>query len=129
MENLGENKKKFVFVAQGTLPPRKMKKVMRQIIAVAGMTTARRARVDRYPYGGSWWRHLLYLIGFPVKLGGGIGFTVYQPLQESYEVADVYYDLSETEVLLSTCKPDRMNVAAVLQIMESEIGPSKEVIP
>lgn len=76
------------------------------------MSPARTYRVDTYPYQG----------------GGGQGFTLFQPLKESYAIADVYYDLTETEILISTCKPERMNIEAVIMIMTTEIGPIKEVI-
>lgn len=105
---LGEHKKKFVFVAYGSPGPSEMVSIVHAIIKAAGMTLARGFRVDMYPYHEK----------------GGEGYTFFQPLCESYCVADVYYDLNETEVLISTCKPERMDTAKILEIMEIMIGPA-----
>ena len=111
MTTLGTHKKKYCFAARGILGPDDLISIIYQIIKVCGMTPARGCRVDTYPYLEK----------------GGIGFTVYQPLMESYLVADVYTDLNETEILISTCKPKRMRPQSVLQIMNDQIGPSQEV--
>lgn len=111
MPTLGTHKKKYVFVSRGTLGPDDMIAIALQIVKACGMTPAREPRVDTYPYQG----------------GGGHGYTLYQPLMESYLIADVYSDLNETEVLISTCKPKRMRPQAVMQIMNDQIGPSREV--
>jgi len=111
MPTLGTHKKKYCFVAQGILGPDDLIPIALQMVKACGMTPAREPRVDTYPYLG----------------GGGHGFTLYQPLTESYLIADVYSDLNETEVLISTCKPRRMRPKIVLMIMEQYIGPSQEV--
>ena len=108
---LGTHKKKYCFASRGILGPDDLIAIIHQVIKACGMTPAREPRVDTYPYLG----------------GGGRGFTLYQPLMESYLIADVYYDLNETEVLISTCKPKRMRPQQVISILETHIGPTKEV--
>lgn len=120
-------KQKFVWVSQGTLPPCAMLRVALMVIQAAGMTPARRARVDRYPYGGSWWRHLLYLLGFQQRAGGGRGYTMFQPLMESYLMVDVYTDNNETEILLSTCKPERTDLNRIKQLLVKNLGPTERI--
>lgn len=107
MTALGTTKKKFVYLCEGNPGPKVMFALAHQIIAFAGMTPARKGRIDKYPYQG----------------GGGKGYTLYQPLMESYLVADVYSDLNQTEITLSTCKPERINQAAMEIFMQRLIGP------
>ena len=85
--------------------------IAKDLIQLAGMTIARQGRVDKYPYEGK----------------GGEGYTLYQPLCESYLVVDVYTDLEETEILLSTCRPDRINLDALRNYLECRVGQVKEI--
>lgn len=105
---LGENKSKFLFVSQGWVAPMEMRRLALQLIKLIGMTPARNHLVDDYPFQG----------------GGGDGYTLFQPLMESYLVVDVYYDQNETEILISTCIPERLNLAVVLDFLGEEIGPT-----
>jgi hypothetical protein len=70
------------------------------------MSPARRGRIDIYPYRG----------------GGGIGFTGFFPLKESYLIIDVYSDISEVEILLSTCKPERLDLPKLRNFLLCQIG-------
>ncbi len=106
---LGDNKVKFLFTCQGYLVPVEMRRIALDLIQRIGMTPARSHPVDDYP--------------LPNGLGGE-GFTLFQPLTESYLVIDVYYDRNESELLISTCMPDRLKVAAVIAFLEKEIGPA-----
>jgi hypothetical protein len=103
---LGDNKAKFLFTCRGWIPPAEMRIVALRLIRIIGMTPARSHLVDSYPYQG----------------GGGDGYTLFQPLMESYLVVDVYYDLNETELLISTCMPDRLEVDVVKSFLDEEIG-------
>jgi hypothetical protein len=105
---LGDNKTKFLFRCQGWVAPDMAHSLLRKLIETIGMTPARKHPVDHYPFNG----------------GGGEGFTAYFPLMESYAVMDVYYDTNETEILISTCCPDRLKVAAVIAFLGKEIGPA-----
>ncbi len=93
---LGSEKVKFLFVCRGAPSPKEMYHIATAVITCAGMTAARKGRIERYPYRGK----------------GGKGYTLWRPLMESYLVADVYTDLNETEILISTCKPERIDEAA-----------------
>lgn len=110
MTTLGTQKAKIVFVCQGWVNPEEMQSIVLQVIQAAGMTPARGPRVDIYPYLGR----------------GGYGYTLYQPLMESYLIADIYSLVNETEVLISTCKPDRMDKVTITKILAREIGPVRE---
>lgn len=105
---IGDNKVKFLFASQGWVPPAEMRKLALRLIKLIGMTPARNHLVDDYPYQG----------------GGGNGYTLFQPLMESYLVVDVYYDQNETEILISTCMPDRFDVGMVTSFLEQELGPT-----
>lgn len=108
---LGDRKEKFLFVCKGWLPPAEMRRVVLNLINFIGMTPARTHQVDDYPMPDG---------------SGGDGFTLFQPLTESYTVTDVYYDeANETEILISTCKPERLQVPAVLSFLRKEIGPAR----
>ncbi len=109
---LGQVKAKFVWVSKGILPAQMMMVVAERIIKAAGMTLARDGRVDWYPYKG----------------GGGKGYTLYQPLMESYLIADVYTDLGETEILLSTCKPERIDLDQIHGILENNVGQTERIL-
>ena len=104
----GDNKAKFLFLCQGWVPPADMRHVALNLVKFIGMTPARNHPLDDYPYLGQ----------------GGNGYTLFQPLMESYLVVDVYYDLNQTELLISTCMPDRLEVAAVISFLGKEIGPA-----
>lgn len=78
------------------------------IIANIGMTPARTGRIDEYPY----------------RKGGGCGYTAFFPLMESYLIMDAYSDLNETEVLISTCVPDRLHPDDVTYLLSKLIGPT-----
>lgn len=106
---LGQTKRKYLFLCQGTLPEKAMRRVAWFLVQTAGMTIARRARVDRYPYRGR----------------GGQGFTLYQPLMESYLMIDVYTDINETEILLSTCKPERVDLSRLLRVLDLLVGSAR----
>jgi hypothetical protein len=108
---LGSHKRKFLFSCAGVLSASDVDDFAKLFIKIAGMTPARPGRIDSYPYKG----------------GGGEGFTGYFPLMESYLVVDVYIDLNETEVLLSTCKPDRINLNALVNCLSCRVGQVKEV--
>lgn len=70
------------------------------------MNPARPGRIDHYPYNG----------------GGGEGYTAFYPLMESYLIVDVYTDLHEIEILLSTCCPERLNLDALCNYLTCQLG-------
>jgi tRNA G37 N-methylase TrmD len=105
---LGDDKAKFLFISQGWIPPMEMRRMALRLVELVGMTPARHHQIDDYPYRG----------------GGGNGYTLFQPLMESYLVADVYYDRNETEILISTCIPERLVMGSVMSFLENEIGPT-----
>jgi hypothetical protein len=107
--SLGDNKAKFLFICQGWLPPAETRRVVLGLIRLVGMTPARSHPVDDYPLPDG---------------TGGDGFSLFQPLVESYAVADVYYDRNETEILISTCKPERLGVDEVISFLGKELGPA-----
>ena len=106
--SLGDNKTKFLFRCQGWVAPDMARGVLRKLVHFIGMTPARDHPIDHYPFEG----------------GGGEGFSLFQPLKESYAVMDVYYDTNESELLISTCMPDRLKVGAVIAFLGKEIGPA-----
>lgn len=105
-QDLCQHKQKFVFLCAGVLSESSAEDFAKGFIEIAGMTPARSGRIDRYPYRG----------------GGGIGYTAFFPLMESYLIIDVYDDLNETEILLSTCKPERINLYALQTNLRCRIG-------
>jgi hypothetical protein len=104
---IGDNKEKFRFVCQGWIPPADMRRVALNLVELIGMSPARNHPLDDYPFNG----------------GGGNGYTLFQPLMESYLIVDVYYDLDETELLISTCMPERLLVDAVKSFLAEHVGP------
>jgi len=106
---IGDRKSKYIFHCQGWVPPAEMRTVARELVKVMGMTPARSHPVDDYPMPDG---------------TGGHGYTLFQPLTESYLVVDVYYDLNETDILVSTCKPDRMSMDAIKAFLSGRIGPT-----
>ena len=99
-------KKVFEFHCRGIHSPMGMWEVIQKLICLVGMTPARKGRIDRYPWRG----------------GGGSGFTIYQPLVESFCTADVYYNSKLTYIVLSTCKPERVDLVAVHGFLSEQIG-------
>ena len=108
---LGTHKRKFVFSCAGTISVHAVQSFSAEFIRMAGMTPARPGRIDHYPYNG----------------GGGKGFTGFFPLMESFMVIDVYTDLNETEITLSTCKPERLNLDALKTYLTCQLGEVREV--
>lgn len=115
---------------QGTLPPDKMLKVLLRVITLVKMTPARKARIDWYPYQKCLWKRFWNWILGP-KMAypgtGGWGYTLYQPLTESYITADVYERtlegelVNQTMVILASCKPYDPRVVAAF--LTREVGP------
>lgn len=105
---LGTHKQKFVFSCRGVVPKDDLAYAAKNIIGFIGMSQARPGRIDDYPY----------------RNGGGIGYTGFFPLMESYLIMDAYSDLNETEVLISTCVPDRLQPEAVTSFLSKLIGPT-----
>jgi len=127
-ESLGAHKKDFKFVALGVVPAGEMAALALEIVTLAGMTPARRRRISRYPYPGrggkGWALWLLWLItGSKWGWGGGQGYTLFQDLMESYLVADVYTDIGQTEITLSTCKPERVQEWEIIAYLSVNLGP------
>jgi hypothetical protein len=127
-EVLGTRKQDFRFTCWGVVPAGELQGIALEFIRLAGMTPARRGRVDHYPYQGrgfwgwmklAWWM----LSGKKGGWGGGEGYTLYQPLMESFLIADIYTDIGKTEILLSTCKPERVELAVLVQFLARNIGP------
>ncbi len=112
------NKRKFLFLCKGVVGVEVLASIIQDFIQIIGMTPARMpeifSRSDEYPFKG----------------GGGFGLTGiwgFFPLMESYIIVDSYTDLRETEVLLSTCKPDRMCLSTATDFLSTHIGPAKLV--
>ena len=110
-ETLGTHKRKFVFSCGGVLSPHAVSSFCEKFIRIAGMNPARPGRIDHYPYNG----------------GGGEGFTGFFPLMESFLIIDCYTDLNETEITLSTCKPERLNLDALKNYLTCQLGEVREV--
>ena len=108
MQTLGTHKQKFLFSCRGVIPKQDVEYAAKSIINFIGMTAARDGRVDDYPYQNA----------------GGTGYTGFFPLTESYLIMDAYSNLNETEILISTCVPDRMNADAVASYLSKLIGPA-----
>lgn len=101
------DKRKFLFSCKGVLQKDKANQAILELIKLVGMTPARSARIDDYPFEG----------------GGGEGYTGFFPLTESYIMVDMYSDLMETEILISTCKPERLVPYLVIVWLTKNIGP------
>jgi hypothetical protein len=100
----------------GVLPVQEMRRVLLQVIAFVGMTPA--------PYDPViWW--------YPTPDGaGGQGYTLVQPLTESFITADIYEkDLegnpkNQTEIILASCRD--YDPVAVGMLLRKLVGPSIE---
>lgn len=103
---LGMEKRKFLFLCYGKLSIEDASHVIINLIRFIGMTPAREPRFDIYPYKGR----------------GGIGYTGFFPLMESYILVDVYTELNQIEILLSTCKPNQTMPCCIVSFLEKEIG-------
>lgn len=108
---LGTFKRKFVFSCNGTLRENMAEDFAKEFISRAGMHPARKGRIDRYPY----------------KDSGGVGWTGFFPLTESFLIIDVYDDLQEVELTLSTCKPERIDLDILTNFLRCQIGQVKEI--
>jgi hypothetical protein len=108
-QTLGLEKRKFLFSCSGMLSIEEASHIITNLIKFIGMTPAREPRFDEYPY----------------LKRGGVGYTGFFPLMESYIVVDAYTELNQIEILLSTCKPDRMVPCCIISFLEKEIGITK----
>lgn len=110
-KSLGLEKRKFLFVCNKSVSKNSIAHIIETLIKFIGMTPARKPRIDEYPY----------------KDGGGVGYTGFFPLMESYIMVDAYTELEQTEILLSTCKPNRTNPFAIVTLLSKLIGPTNFV--
>ena len=95
----------------GVLSPESASSVLLQVINFIGMQPGRKCRIDRYPF----------------RKKGGKGYTLYQPLTDSYITADAYEEdingepVNQTVVILASCKDyDPVTVGLLLSKL---IGP------
>ena len=109
---IGDSKKKYIFLVRGILNEGSAKGFAYDFIEAAGMHPARPGRIDQYPYNGH----------------GGIGWTGYFPLIESYLIIDVYIPQGYTEILLSTCKPEAVRLNYLEEILNDRIGKVEKLI-
>jgi hypothetical protein len=125
--SLGTDRAKFVFVCQGIVPRWKIRRIALNIIKFVGMTPARRGRIDAYPYEPCIYKRITnWFVGWKSG-GGGRGYSGFFPLVESWLLWDDYQDVAdigETEITISTCKPERLDPVAVCALLSKEIGPT-----
>ena len=104
---IGTHKQQVTWGVEGLIDRNRLTSFAHQFISEAGMTPARPGRIDDYPFNG----------------GGGNGYTGYFPLMESFLIFDCYTDQNRTEILLSTCKPDRLQHNLLGDMISDAIGP------
>ena len=121
---LGTNKEKLLFCSRGPLSRGRGRHLASHLISLAGMTQARKGRIDPYPYEPNFWKRLWNWLSRHSSGGGGKGWTGLFPLMESYLIIDVYDDINEVEILLSTCKPERISMEIITSYLERLIGPT-----
>lgn len=121
---LGSQKEKFRFTCRGQLPKRFGRTLASRLIFLAGMTPARRGRIDHYPYEPNFWKRFWNALIRRISGRGGKGWTGFFPLMESYLIIDVYDDINEVEMLFSTCHPERFNMPKMVNYLNCKIGPT-----
>jgi|GEM_PF-6131126 len=105
MTILGEKKQIEGWTCRGWMSHERMSEIVDFLIRSIGMEPGRECRIDHYPYKGK----------------GGAGYTLYQPLTDSWAVADIYTDLNQTKFTLASCKPFQNEI--VCDLLEVLIGP------
>lgn len=105
MKTLGVRKQIGGWTCQGTPPSIEIENIAVSVIKLVGMSPARGGRLDEYPYNGL----------------GGVGYTFYQPLTDSYIIFDVYLEIGETKVVLASCKSFNHQDVGIL--LRKLIGP------
>ena len=141
-EVLGERLQVAGWALGGTLPPEELARVLEQTVLRMGMDTGGMAPVIRQyplPTGKGGVGHTIYLpfaeahtrLGWFVRLRlwlakivlGHQRFAglVFQPLTESFIVADDYPELNKTYVLAASCKP--FTAGMVGRYLACHIGP------
>ncbi len=95
------------YVVQGKFPPREVEFYLGQLVEFVGMTTAGMNAIVRV---------------FPLLTGqGGVGYTIFQPLVESFLVADSWDDHDHVFIILASCKP--YSTRDVKEFLERNLGP------
>ncbi|MBW1953578.1 MAG: hypothetical protein JRI66_10925 [Deltaproteobacteria bacterium] len=100
-EVLGSNLYVAGWALQGNLPPGRLAEILEGAVKRMGMNTeGLKPAIWQYPLPGG---------------KGGVGHTVFQPLVESFIVADDYPELNRTYVLAVSCLPfDRQIISRYL---------------
>lgn len=139
---LGEKLQVAAWALRGNLPPQKMAQVLEGAVKRMGMTTEGMApAVWQYPLpsgkGGvghtiylplgenvtrlTFWQRLRLALARLILGRQEFAATVFQPLVESFIVADDYPELGRTYVLAASCKP--FVVGMVTRYLTRRVGP------
>ena len=105
--NLGINLKVTGYRIQSTASKREFKKILLEVVRLIEMTPAGRPKVWKFPWYPRFWSHLAaWLIGRRHLPGlGGVGWTIVQPLVESFAVVDYWRDHGHWFLVIGSCRP------------------------
>jgi len=107
MTTLGQNLKVSGYRIQSTASKRRFKLILREIVNLIGMTPAGNPKVWDFPWQPQFWRRLVaWVIGRKHLPGlGGVGWTIVQPLVESFAVVDYWQAHGHWFLVIGSCRP------------------------
>jgi len=107
MTTLGQNLKVSGYRIQSTASKRRFKMILRDIVNLIGMTPAGKVATWDFPWYSQFWRRLLAtIIGRKHLPGlGGVGWTIVQPLVESFAVVDYWQAHGHWFLVIGSCRP------------------------
>jgi len=107
MTTLGQNLKVSGYRVQSTASKREFKRILREIVVLIGMTPAGRSKIWLFPWYSQFWRRVAaWIIGRRHLPGlGGEGWTIAQPLVESFALIDYWHKHGHWFLVIGSCRP------------------------
>lgn len=108
MTTLGQNLKVSGFKIKSTASKKEFKKILREVVNIIGMTPAGKAKTWSFPWQLKFWKRILsctflFLTGKNLRGLGGEGFTIVQPLVESFAVIDYWKEHKHWFLVIASC--------------------------
>ncbi len=108
MPNLGLNLKVSGYVVKSTANLREFRKILREVVELVGMISAGKVKTWSFPWYSRFWYRLFARIvwiitGKYLPGAGGVGWTIVQPLVESFAVIDYWREHGHWFLILASC--------------------------
>ena len=107
MPTLGLNLKVSGYRIKSTATKKEFRQILHDVVSLIEMTPAGRSKVWDFPWQPSFWsRFAAWVVGHKHLPGlGGVGWTIVQPLVESFALVDYWEAHGHWFLIIGSCRP------------------------